>query len=141
MRVLFIGDIVGSPGRRIVEDRLADLVQQRQIDIVIANGENSASGFGITPRIAEEFLALGIDVITGGNHSWDRKEIIEYLPHQPRLLRPANFADGTPGNGTFIGSAKNGATSAGYRSACPLTCANPACGPDRAACTGLSSRV
>jgi hypothetical protein len=109
MRVLFIGDIVGSPGRRIVEERLADLVQQREIDIVIANGENSASGFGITPRIAEELLALGIDVITGGNHSWDRKEIMEYLPHQPRLLRPANFAEGTPGSGLFTGSAKNGA--------------------------------
>jgi metallophosphoesterase (TIGR00282 family) len=109
MRILFIGDIVGSPGRRIVEERLADLVQQRHIDIVIANGENSASGFGITPRIAEELLVLGIDVITGGNHSWDRKEIMEYLPHQPRLLRPANFAEGTPGSGLFTGSAKNGA--------------------------------
>ena len=73
MRVLFIGDIVGSPGRQIVQDRLADLVKQRQIDLVIANGENSASGFGITPRIADEFLNSGIDVLTGGNHSCDRK--------------------------------------------------------------------
>jgi 2',3'-cyclic-nucleotide 2'-phosphodiesterase len=109
MRVLFIGDIVGSPGRRIVEDRLPDLVQQRQIDIVIANGENSASGFGITPRIAEDLLSLGIDVITGGNHSWDRKEIFDYMPHQPRLLRPGNFAEGTPGSGLYVGSGKNGA--------------------------------
>src|SRR5579863_4688189 len=93
MRTLFIGDIVGSPGRRIVEERLADLVQQRQIDLVIANGENSASGFGITPRIAQELLGLGIDVISGGNHSWDRKEILEFIPHEPRLLRPANFKD------------------------------------------------
>ena len=74
MRVLFIGDIVGSPGRQIVRDRLADIVAQRQIDLVIANGENSASGFGITPRLAEELLGLGIEVLTGGNHSWDRRK-------------------------------------------------------------------
>src|SRR5450432_4071088 len=108
MRVLFIGDIVGSPGRQIVQDRLADLVKQCQIDLVIANGENSASGFGITPRIADEFLNSGVDVLTGGNHSWDRKEILEYLPHQPRLLRPANFPAGNPGSGVFVGTAKNG---------------------------------
>jgi 2',3'-cyclic-nucleotide 2'-phosphodiesterase len=108
MRVLFIGDIVGSPGRQIVRDRLADIVAQRQIDLVIANGENSASGFGITPRIAEDLLKMGIDVLTGGNHSWDRKEILEYLPHQPRLLRPANFPDGNVGSGLFIGTVKNG---------------------------------
>jgi len=108
MRVLFIGDIVGSPGRRIVEDRLADLVQQRHIDLVIANGENSASGFGITPRIADELFALGIEVLTGGNHSWDRKEIMDYMPHQPRLLRPANFADVNPGSGLYLGTAKSG---------------------------------
>src|SRR6266566_4520977 len=96
MRVLFVGDIVGSPGRQIVQDRLADVVAQRRIDLVIANGENSASGFGITPRLAEELLKMGIDVLTGGNHSWDRKEILEYLPHEPRLLRPANFLNGLP---------------------------------------------
>src|SRR5579864_4292603 len=107
MRVLFIADIVGSPGRRIVQDRLADLVGQRQIDLVIANGENSASGFGITPRLADELLGMGIDVLTGGNHSWDRKEILEYLPHQPRLLRPANFPEGNPGSGVYVGTAKN----------------------------------
>jgi len=108
MRVLFIGDIVGSPGRQVVRDRLADLVEQQKIDLVIANGENSASGFGITPRLADELLGMGIDVLTGGNHSWDRKEILEYMPHQPRLLRPANFPDGTPGKGSFVGTAKNG---------------------------------
>ena len=108
MRVLFIGDIVGSPGRQIVRDRLADIVQQRKIDLVIANGENAASGFGITPRLADELLQMGIEVLTGGNHSWDRKEIIEYLPHQPRLLRPANFPEGNAGNGVFVGTAKNG---------------------------------
>ncbi len=108
MRALFIGDIVGSPGRQIVRDRLADIVAQRQIDLVIANGENSASGFGITPRLADELLEMGIDVLTGGNHSWDRKEILEYLPHQPRLLRPANFPDGAPGTGIYLGTTKTG---------------------------------
>jgi metallophosphoesterase (TIGR00282 family) len=108
MRILFIGDIVGSPGRQIVHDRLADLVAQRQIDLVIANGENSASGFGITPRLAEELLQTDIAVLTGGNHSWDKKEILDYLPHAPRLLRPANFPDGSPGSGIYIGTAKNG---------------------------------
>jgi hypothetical protein len=108
MRVLFVGDIVGSPGRQIVHDRLGDLVKQRQIDLVIANGENSASGFGITPRIADELLHTGIDVLTGGNHSWDRKEVLEYMPHQPRLLRPHNFPPGNPGSGVFVGSASNG---------------------------------
>src|SRR5271170_7809809 len=108
MRILFIGDIVGSPGRQIVHDRLADLVAQRHIDLVIANGENSAAGFGITPRIAEELLQTDIAVLTGGNHSWDRKEILDYLPHEPRLLRPHNFPNGSPGSGLYIGTAKNG---------------------------------
>ena len=108
MRVLFVGDIVGSPGRQIVHDRLGDIVAVRQVDLVIANGENSASGFGITPRLADELLNLGIDVLTGGNHSWDRKEILEYLPHEPRLLRPANFPEGNAGSGLYLGTAKNG---------------------------------
>ena len=108
MRVLFVGDIVGSPGRQIVRDRIADIVAQRGINLVIANAENSASGFGVTPRIAEELLKLGIDVLTGGNHSWDRKEIVEYMPHEPRLLRPANFPEGNAGTGLYVGTAKNG---------------------------------
>src|SRR6202030_2373689 len=108
MRILFIGDIVGSPGRQIVRERLADLVTHRQIALVIANGENSASGFGITPKIADNLLQNGIDVLTGGNHSWDRKEVLEYMPHQPRLLRPCNFPEGSPGSGVYVGSAKNG---------------------------------
>ena len=108
MRILFIGDIVGAPGRQIVLDRLADIVSQRQIDLVIANGENAASGFGITPKLAQELLKTDIAVLSGGNHSWDRKEIIEFMPHEPRLLRPANFPDGNPGSGLYIGTAKNG---------------------------------
>jgi len=108
MRTLFIGDIVGSPGRQIVRERLADLIEHQHLDLVIANGENSASGFGITPRIAEDLLEMGIAVLTGGNHSWDRKEIFEFIPHEPRLLRPANFAEGNPGSGLYIGTARNG---------------------------------
>jgi 2',3'-cyclic-nucleotide 2'-phosphodiesterase len=108
MRVLFVGDIVGSPGRQIIHDRLADIVAQKQIDLVIANGENSAAGFGITPRIAEELLKTDIAVLSGGNHSWDKKEILEFMPHEPRLLRPANFPNGNPGSGLYLGTAKNG---------------------------------
>jgi metallophosphoesterase (TIGR00282 family) len=107
MRVIFVGDIVGSSGRQIVHDRLADIVAQKKIDLVIANGENSAAGFGITPRIAEELLRGGIDVLSGGNHSWDKREILEFMPHEPRLLRPANFPEGNPGSGLYVG-AKNG---------------------------------
>ncbi|HXJ45280.1 MAG TPA: TIGR00282 family metallophosphoesterase [Candidatus Dormibacteraeota bacterium] len=108
MRVLFIGDIVGSPGREIVRERLADLVSTRRIDLVIANGENSAAGFGITPRIAEELFGYGIEVLSGGNHSWDKREILEFMPHERRLLRPANFPDSNPGAGMYVGTARNG---------------------------------
>ena len=108
MHILFIGDIVGQPGRRIVAERLRDIAAQRELDLVIANAENAASGFGITPRLAEELFGAGIDLLTGGNHSWDRKEILDYFPHEPRLLRPANYPAGSPGTGLFIGAAKNG---------------------------------
>ncbi|HXT86317.1 MAG TPA: TIGR00282 family metallophosphoesterase [Verrucomicrobiae bacterium] len=108
MRLLFVGDIVGSPGRRILRDHLADMVQQRGIDLAIVNCENAASGFGITPRLADELFAAGADVLSGGNHIWDRKEILEYFPHQPRLLRPANFPDGLPGSGLFTGKTRSG---------------------------------
>jgi hypothetical protein len=116
MRILFIGDIVGSPGRRIVQERLADILEQQArpegagaIDLVIANGENAASGFGITPRLVEELLAAKIDLLTSGNHIWDRKEILDYFAHEPRLLRPANYPDGSPGAGLFLGTARHGA--------------------------------
>jgi len=109
VKILFIGDIVGAPGRKIVHERLADILAQRSIDLCIANGENAASGFGITPRLAEELFASGVEVITGGNHIWDRKEIFDFFPHEPRLLRPANFPNGSPGSGLYTGRAKNGA--------------------------------
>jgi metallophosphoesterase (TIGR00282 family) len=107
MRILFVGDIVGSPGREMVSQHLAALVAQQRADLVIVNGENSASGFGITPKIADEFFALGADVISGGNHSWDRKEILDYIPHEPRLLRPANFPS-SPGRGLYLGTSRAG---------------------------------
>src|SRR4051794_12989668 len=102
MRILFIGDIFASPGRRIVADRLARIVTVEYIDFVIANAENSAGGFGITPLIAEELLGLGIDVLTSGNHVWDKRELHEYLDRQPRLLRPANYVDDLPGRGVTV---------------------------------------
>lgn len=109
MRILFVGDVVGSPGRRIVKDRLADIVEQQKIDLAIVNCENAASGFGITPRLAEELFAAGAEVLSGGNHIWDRKEIFDYFPQQPRLLRPANFPEGLPGSGLYVGTARSGA--------------------------------
>lgn len=109
MKILFIGDIVGSPGRRIVKERLADIVAQQKIELVIANCENAASGFGITPRLTEELLGCGIDVLSGGNHIFDRKEILDYIPHQPRLLRPANYPPEAPGSGLYVGTTKSGA--------------------------------
>jgi metallophosphoesterase (TIGR00282 family) len=108
MRIIFIGDIVGAPGRRIIRDRLADVIAGEQLDLVIANGENAASGFGITPRLTEELLAAGIDVLSGGNHIWDRREILEFIPHEPRLLRPANFPDKNPGHGAYCGTTRTG---------------------------------
>ena len=114
MHILFIGDIFGRPGRNIVKDRLPGLVKDRAIDLVIANGENSAGGFGITGALAEDLFELGIDVITTGNHIWDKREIIDYFQsadgnqHSPvrRLLRPANYAPDMPGWGVYEGSKK-----------------------------------
>jgi len=101
MHILFIGDIFASAGRQIVSDHLQDIKNTNRIDVAIANAENAAGGFGLTPAIAEELFALGLDVITSGNHIWDKKEIFDYLPRQPKLLRPANYADGAPGRGVF----------------------------------------
>ncbi len=102
MKVLFIGDIFGEPGRRALARAVPRLVAQRQIDIVIGNGENAAGGFGITPELAEELFDLGLAVITTGNHAWDKNEILDYFPREPRLLRPANYPSGVPGNGSVV---------------------------------------
>lgn len=109
MKLLFIGDIFGHAGRRIVADHLADIRATQGIDVVIANGENSAAGFGITPGITQDLLGYGVDVITTGNHIWDKKDIIPYFPHQPRLLRPANYPDPSPGFGVFVHELASGA--------------------------------
>lgn len=108
MNILFIGDIFASGGRGIVAENLNRLITDYKIDLAIANAENSAGGFGITPLIAEELLALGLDVLTGGNHSFDKREIHDYYEHQPRLLRPANYPDELPGSGLFTAKARNG---------------------------------
>ncbi len=107
MKILFIGDIYASHGRKIVAENLKSIVTEHQIDLIVANVENSAGGFGVTPQIAEDFLSQGIDCLTTGNHIWDKREIYDYLGRQPRLLRPANYPN-APGSGLYIGTAKNG---------------------------------
>lgn len=106
--LLFIGDIFASAGRGLVARHLADIVAADNIHLTIANGENAAGGFGITPQLAEELFGYGIDVITGGNHSWDRREIYDYLAQHPRLLRPANYSGDVPGAGVLTAQARNG---------------------------------
>ena len=107
MNLLFIGDIFASSGRRIVADHLQDIVESNGIDLSIANAENAAGGFGITPAIAEELFALGLDVLTSGNHIWDKREVYDYFERQPRLLRPGNYPD-APGHGVIVVRARNG---------------------------------
>lgn len=102
MRLLFLGDIVGRAGREAVLDEVPRLRDQLTLDFVVANGENATHGFGISPKNCEELFDAGIDVITGGNHSWDRPEILDYIDDEPRLLRPANFPSGTPGRGVGL---------------------------------------
>lgn len=107
MKVLFIGDIVGEPGRKIVRQHIKGLTETHRPDLVIANGENAAGGFGITPNIADELFFMGIDVLTSGNHVWDKKEIEPYLARQDRLIRPANYPEGNPGYGSVVISTVN----------------------------------
>jgi len=108
MRVLFIGDVYGKPGRRIVQEKVHTLLQEHRVDFCVANVENAAAGFGITPEIAEEFLRSEIDLLTSGNHIWDKRAIIPYIAEQPRLLRPQNYPPSSPGTGTFIGDSRCG---------------------------------
>lgn len=102
MKILFIGDIVGRPGRRIVRDALQRIVGDEDIDLVIINCENSAAGFGVTVEIAEGLFREGAHVLTSGNHIWDKRDILPYLDQEPRILRPANYPD-APGTGVYIG--------------------------------------
>jgi len=108
MRVLFIGDVFGKPGRRVIQQKLHGLIQQHRVDFCIANVENAAAGFGITPEIAEELLSSEIDLLTSGNHIWDKRAIIPYLSEQPKLLRPQNYPASAPGTGVFIGNTRCG---------------------------------
>ncbi len=110
MKILFVGDIFGQPGRRIVKETLPKLIEEYSPDLVLANGENAAAGFGITPPLVEELLDLGIAVLTSGNHIWDKKEILPYLAEHSdsRLLRPANYPDGAPGRGLYVGKTAAG---------------------------------
>ena len=99
MNILFLGDIIGKPGRDALYAELPRLRQSLKLDLVIANGENAAGGFGITRAIAEEFFGIGVDVISTGNHWADQKEIFTYIDTEDRILRPANYPKGTPGRG------------------------------------------
>jgi metallophosphoesterase (TIGR00282 family) len=102
MKILFIGDIVGKPGRRAVRDLLPGVIEENRIDFVIANCENAASGFGVTAEIVEELYASHIDVLTSGNHIWDKKEFLEFADEYETLLRPANYPAGAPGRGSVV---------------------------------------
>jgi metallophosphoesterase (TIGR00282 family) len=116
MKILFVGDVFGSAGRRIVREHLAHVRKSNEVDLTVINGENAAGGFGITPNLAEELFDLGADVITTGNHVWDKRELIDYLKSVPadsherarRILRPANMQHGLPGYGTYEGVVENG---------------------------------
>ena len=108
VRILFIGDIVGRPGRELVRQGLQAIVEYHQIDLVIANAENSAAGFGITREIGDQLLDWGVDVMTSGNHIWDKKEALDYIGAEPRLLRPANYPAGAPGNGSYLARTRDG---------------------------------
>ena len=116
MNILFVGDVFGSPGRRIVREHLHHVIEEQKVDLTIINGENSAGGFGITPAIADELFDLGAEVITTGNHVWDKRDIIEYMQsvsaestdRARRVIRPANYAKGSPGYGLYEGKLADG---------------------------------
>ena len=108
MRILFIGDIVGRPGREILRKGLRTIVDAHDVDLVIANAENAASGFGLTRDIGDAILSLGVDVMTSGNHIWDKKEVLDYIVREPRLIRPANYPAGVPGRGSYLAQTGDG---------------------------------
>jgi hypothetical protein len=106
MKVLMIGDVVARPGRLAVLERIQDLREQHGIDLAVMNAENVAGGFSITPSLADQLFDAGIDVMTSGNHIFDKREVIPYIERQPRLLRPANYPPGTPGSGMWTGEVR-----------------------------------
>ena len=108
MKLFFIGDVVGQPGRRVITRQLPRLRERLHLDLVVANAENIADGAGVTPKTATELFNAGVDVLTNGNHAWDKKEALEYIKAEPRLLRPHNYPDGTPGTGWFVAETAHG---------------------------------
>jgi len=108
MRILFIGDIVGKPGRDVLRRGLKPLIDHYGVEFVIANVENAAAGFGITKDIGDSILEWGVEVMTSGNHIWDKKEVLDYIPTEPRLLRPANYPAGVPGRGSYVAQTGDG---------------------------------
>jgi metallophosphoesterase (TIGR00282 family) len=108
VRILFIGDIVGRPGRELVRQGIDALVEYHSIDLAVANAENAAAGFGITRELGDQLLDWGIDVMTSGNHIWDKKEALDYIGAESRLLRPANYPAGAPGNGRYLARTDDG---------------------------------
>ncbi|HSM18982.1 MAG TPA: TIGR00282 family metallophosphoesterase [Hyphomicrobiales bacterium] len=109
MRLLFLGDVVGRSGRQALARTLPDLRRSLDADFVVVNGENAAGGFGITEDIFNEFIDLGADVVTLGNHAWDQREALVFIEREPRLLRPVNYPAGTPGRGANVYAARSGA--------------------------------
>src|SRR5437870_13855429 len=109
LTILFLGDVVGEPGRSAVIGRLPQLKEQHGIDFIIINGENAAGGRGITPKITIDLLRAGASVITTGDHIWDQKEIYSFIDTEPRLLRPANYPPGAPGRGSLVSETAKGA--------------------------------
>ncbi|WP_160119709.1 TIGR00282 family metallophosphoesterase [Rhodovarius lipocyclicus] len=102
MRILFLGDVVGRSGRDALTAQLPELKSRLRADLVVVNGENASHGFGLAPEMARAFFTAGADVVSLGNHSWDRKEIIPWIDQEPRVIRPANYPPGTPGKGSFV---------------------------------------
>lgn len=139
MRILMLGDVVGKVGRDAVQTMMPTLNEHYLPHFVIVNGENSAAGLGITPDIARRFFGSGVDVITLGNHTWSKRDILEYLDHEPRLLRPANYPAGTPGSGSGIFPCRSGGGRLGVVNLMGRTFMEPLDDPFRLADTILES--
>ncbi len=108
IHILFIGDVIGKPGRKALKTKLSELSTRYQVDLIVVNGENAAGGIGITKKVAEELFSMGVDVITSGNHIWRKKEILSYLEDNYNILRPANYPPGTPGRGWGVYTSESG---------------------------------
>jgi 2',3'-cyclic-nucleotide 2'-phosphodiesterase len=108
MNILFLGDVVGRPGRELIRKGLRPLIEHHGVDLTIANAENAAAGFGVTKDIGDSLLEWGVDVMTSGNHIWDKKEVLGYIDNEPRLLRPANYPAGVPGRGSYLAQTGDG---------------------------------